>query len=820
MRRIVLLLMLLAPVAAAQNVPCGTTLPCTLGWTQIPNSNIAPLCPSYTDVQGASGCKGIYQEWGSAWPDTSRSQMLVFGGGHTAYFGNEVYKIDLTANPISITLAKDATHGANLTAPGSCSNANADGTPDSRHDNDGMVYLPAPFDYYFIHGGNLANCGSFTNNYWKLTPGLAWTNFSVPSPSPTPASDGSGTSAAYDPVTQQIYMAQPNSGSTYWRWNPATNTWQNLNAPHLCDDGSPAGYDHTAAIDPIRRLYFCVGAGTAWKAQLDSPFTATKINWTGCGTTKADAGPGLAYYAPDQTIVAWSGGNSVYEYNPDTDSCSTITFSGGPGATQSTGTYKRFAYFPGAGGFLLSPDYNINAFFLRIKDQATENFLYRANQPGVLNSEGFDTTASFAQPASGAMTGMFFATDSTCPTFPTPCIVRDTTNFASGGSSMQVKIPPLITQDGSDYYYARFGCAYGATCTTPTKFGQNSTFYIQFAFRADSNWITTNWPSFGNGQDTAPKLMIVHPSDVNGQPNTCTGTQTVLSDEHGWAIPTGYISCGANNLYVSQAQDGQANQGSAISYQGGWTAPAPFTGYQCNYNSGNRPTVPNCFVFQANTWYTIYYKITLGTISAGNAPITVEAYVGPYGQQLKKFINVLTNLTIPLDTNLSQFDALTLTQFMTGKTASNNPAANAWYDELIVSTAPICPSGGVSPDGLTVCPGVASQGSSIVSQPTSNPPAGTYSAAQNVTLSSATGGATICYTTDGSTPTANGAGTCTHGTTYSIAIPVSSNLTLKAIGSETGLTDSTVLSAVYLIASPATAVISGVAVQSGTVIIH
>jgi len=680
---------------ATGNVPCGTTLPCSLGWYQIPNSNYSGVCPTYSGIQGGSGCAAVANAWGSAWADQSRSQMLLFGGGHVDYFGNEVYKLDLTAHPIAFSLARDTTHGSNLSGPGSCSETNADGTPNSRHDNDGMVYLPTPFDRYFIHGGNLANCGAFTNNYWNLSPsGYTWTKPTLPSTAPNPNLNGSSSTLDYDPVTAKVYMVETNA-NTFWKYDPSANAWTALNTSiNACDTH---GYEHTSVIDPIRRLYFCFGVGDAYKISLNSPYGATTLSLTGCTGIAAGTGPGAAYYPPDQTIVFWNGGNSVYEYNPDTDSCTTITYTGGPGSAQSSGTYKRFAYFAGAGGFLLVPDYSVNAFFLRLKDQNTENFQYRANQPGVLSYQGFDAAASFTQPSSGAMSGMFYATATgDCPSYPTtPCIVRDTSTYVSGGSSMRFDIKPFVTQDGQDYYYQRFGCAVGVTCSSPTSFGANSTFYIQFAFRADANWVNTFWPPYGNNQDTAPKLMIVHPSDASGQPNTCTGTQTVLVNEHGWGIPTGYISCGAANLY--SMPDGVANQGTPVSYQGGWTAPAPFTGYQCDYQSGNRPSTPNCFLFSPNTWYTVYYKISLGTISAGAAPVSIEAYVGPYGQQLKKFINVTSNLTIPLDTGLNRFNALTLTQYMTGKTASNNPAASVWYDELIISTQPIPAPAGTTP---------------------------------------------------------------------------------------------------------------------------
>jgi Chitobiase/beta-hexosaminidase C-terminal domain len=90
-----------------------------------------------------------------------------------------------------------------------------------------------------------------------------------------------------------------------------------------------------------------------------------------------------------------------------------------------------------------------------------------------------------------------------------------------------------------------------------------------------------------------------------------------------------------------------------------------------------------------------------------------------------------------------------------------------------------------------------------VATPTFSPAAGTYGSAQSVTISSSTGGSpAICYTTNGSTPTANGGGTCTHGTTYTFPVTVAASETLKAIGSEDGVDfDSATGAAAYVISS-------------------
>ncbi len=87
---------------------------------------------------------------------------------------------------------------------------------------------------------------------------------------------------------------------------------------------------------------------------------------------------------------------------------------------------------------------------------------------------------------------------------------------------------------------------------------------------------------------------------------------------------------------------------------------------------------------------------------------------------------------------------------------------------------------------------VTTSGSSKVATPTFTPAAGSYSSAQSVTISCSTSGATIHYTTDGTTPT-------TSSPTYSSAITVSSTKTIKAIAVKSGMTNSDVASATYTI---------------------
>ena len=85
-------------------------------------------------------------------------------------------------------------------------------------------------------------------------------------------------------------------------------------------------------------------------------------------------------------------------------------------------------------------------------------------------------------------------------------------------------------------------------------------------------------------------------------------------------------------------------------------------------------------------------------------------------------------------------------------------------------------------------------GNPTCATPTFSPAAGIYTSAQSVTISSATEGATIYYTTDGTEPTTN-------STQYNGAISVSSSTTIKAIATAAGYDNSSVATATYTIVS-------------------
>ena len=122
-----------------------------------------------------------------------------------------------------------------------------------------------------------------------------------------------------------------------------------------------------------------------------------------------------------------------------------------------------------------------------------------------------------------------------------------------------------------------------------------------------------------------------------------------------------------------------------------------------------------------------------------------------------------------------------------------------------VYTAPVAISTNRTLSAMAIAPGYSASSTSsanyTIAPPVATPvfslASGTYSPTQTVTISDATAGATIYYTTDGSTPTAS-------STQYTTPIIVRSTETIEATAVAGGYTNSPVGSETYVIASPQT----------------
>jgi hypothetical protein len=375
----VFLLFLLAACAAssaAQDtspaMPTGKTIPQKSGWYELPETQLAPHCPSDPAIQGTSGCKSVIEAWNGGIADTKRNRLIIWGGGHNDYFGNEVYALDL--NNLTMSRLNDPSPVTNLA---SCPEAYSDGRPSSRHTYNGLAYM-SRLDKMFIYGGGKSDCGFLSTGTWTLdVDRLQWASMD-PHDGDTPANTP-GVVADYDPNSGVVFLSDR---TNFLRYDPVKNTYTRL---HSLPD---VDYHLTGVIDSGRKLFFMMGGpGQLWVIDIKPGSKYAPQDWShathGCDALSKAPYPGLAYVPERQVIVGWAGGDTVYVFNPDTKTCTSETYPGGPGPAQPNGTLGRFRYFPALGVFSIVNDWKQNAFTLRLSSSA-----------GRLKSDGENQLAS------------------------------------------------------------------------------------------------------------------------------------------------------------------------------------------------------------------------------------------------------------------------------------------------------------------------------------------------------------------------------------------------------------------------------------------
>ena len=186
----------------------------------------------------------------------------------------------------------------------------------------------------------------------------------------------------------------------------------------------------------------------------------------------------------------------------------------------------------------------------------------------------------------------------------------------------------------------------------------------------------------------------------------------------------------------------------------------------------------------ASATYTL-----LGGFSAAPSPVNFSGTI--IGQLAQQTVTITSTNAVALTTG---------TLSVTGDYAVSNACNNQNLPENLTCTFTVtftptttgARTGTITiPDNASGNPStisLAGTGLTQVATPTFTPPSENSATALTVTISSSTSGATICYTTNGSTPTGNGAGICSNGTTLAngSTITVAASETVKAIGTESG----------------------------------
>jgi hypothetical protein len=329
-------------------------------WLEI-DTGYMSVCdsPEGSDWHAVSGCGGLFSWSGGAFDHASR-QMLLFGGGHDDYAGNEVFAFSTK----TLTWAR-------LTEPSLKPydrDPLDDGKPVSRHTYDGLTW-DDDSALMFAWGGARSNDGSATRVLWSFDPvTTTWTNYDT-----ALVPNGSyDSSLVYDKVTKRAYLKV--TEKLYYLDVQAKNFVEaaDLGLPPLWP--RYAGGNNRGTIDTKRRLFWVIGGGMYMIYDIDQAKFVTddwittgggdftnadavsghpeQVIQTGGGDVLSVAAPGLDYDSKADQMVAWVGG-APYVLDLSTKVWTRKSGVGAPGMPASTGTYGRLRYIPRYNVFIL-----------------------------------------------------------------------------------------------------------------------------------------------------------------------------------------------------------------------------------------------------------------------------------------------------------------------------------------------------------------------------------------------------------------------------------------------------------------------------------
>ena len=353
-------------------------------WVALPNSTLNTSGVGWSGINpgGSGGYASIVNAWSGGILNTvgcyiggvftAGTFIVLFGGGHSDYAGNELYAYGpLEANSPNWHRLNDPT------IPAATNTQRINGYPVARHTYDSLVYLPDENKMLCIGAAAYYNLGFSYNICDVFDFGI---DPLVSNPWSTkdtgfPAFSGGGIGtinivSGYNTTTKKAWAIPPGNGQVLGCYDATLGSWSSY------AKNNPTGPSNSkGAVDSSRNLFAFVSSGAVVVQNLASPTSALySPTTTGTGPTSC----ALEYDSINARFVAWSNsGKTLYYLTPganplsggDSWTWSSVTPSSGatPGAQTANGVFGRFR-FVNKGvlkGAVLMPDYNQPIYFYR-----------------------------------------------------------------------------------------------------------------------------------------------------------------------------------------------------------------------------------------------------------------------------------------------------------------------------------------------------------------------------------------------------------------------------------------------------------------------
>jgi hypothetical protein len=296
--------------------------------------------PLASAIAGSNGVSAVLYAWSGGIYDTADDALIVWGGGHNDYYGNEVYAFALKSLAWSRLTVPSSTEGH------SGGPAYADGKPSSSHSYDGLAYLPETNRMLAAsindqHGNAHPNSFLFdlTKHVWQ------------PAAS-NPALASYDNIAVYSAANHAAYVI--NSAHGLQRYDPGQDRWGGVGNAGLGDYHQSGALQ--GAAGPLVTVGCCSGtAPSLYAIDLRLGIVSRPLS-KGDQTCERSDAPGFVWDGHVNRFICWSGGKRLWSLDPATWEWRALSIASAdataPGKAAENGVFGKFQYLPDYGALI------------------------------------------------------------------------------------------------------------------------------------------------------------------------------------------------------------------------------------------------------------------------------------------------------------------------------------------------------------------------------------------------------------------------------------------------------------------------------------
>src|SRR5678815_393748 len=329
-------------------------------WWQVPRVGNSQLADVYATPNPGGAQATIITSWGAGAFDSLRGDLVIMGGGHLDYQGNEWYAFNV------VTLLWRIKNYYSTAGAGDTEAASGGG-PSSRHGYGTYAYSRSRDRLMLGPGSALYGAGAvFGTGMWDFNTATespsSWTNGFAQRDNRPGFPTGSGASNfVYSETLAKGFIRHGGIAS----WNPAAGAGSQWTLETTFEAGPLNAQSPAVIVDGTTPLHVQVGGGNTNVQQLAGSFSflGSENNFGATGATAIQSVdfPGLTYDKLGVRVLGWAGtlaggtdNRDVYSLNMTSKVWTRTAGTGDtPTSPAGNGTFGRFAYvgdYPGYAG--------------------------------------------------------------------------------------------------------------------------------------------------------------------------------------------------------------------------------------------------------------------------------------------------------------------------------------------------------------------------------------------------------------------------------------------------------------------------------------